>query len=394
MRTRKLYYEDTDRFECEAAVLDRTEWKGRPAVVLDRAVFYPEGGGQPCDRGTVGGVEVVDVQEREGAILHVLAAPLPDGAGQVTCRVDPDRRRDHMEQHTGQHLLSSRVLKLSGGATVSFHLGQEYSTIDVDLPELSRETADRIEDEIARIIREVHPVVIHECPPENVSDFPLRRPPPPGEEALRIVDLDGLDYSACCGTHLSNTGRIGALRILRTEKYKGMTRIYFVAGERARRDARRTAALAREAARLLGCSEDEAPDRISRTLERIKDLEVRLAAARSERAAAEAEGFLRAAPASGLLVLPVSDRTYDEVLESVKAVVGLSGRPAAAASRTDLRAVVAAPDASFRLGDRLKPLLGETGGKGGGGPAQFQAQFPDGPSLDAFLEAVRKALED
>lgn len=397
MGTRKLYYEDTDRFECEAAVLARTEWKGSPAVVLDGTVFYPEGGGQPCDLGTIGGVEVVDVRERDGEILHVLAGSLPEGEGPFRCLVDGERRRDHMEQHTGQHLLSSRVLKLAGGATVSFHLGQEYSTIDVDLPELSRETADRIEDEIARIIREGHPVTIHVCPPENVSDFPLRRPPPPGEEALRIVDLDGLDYSACCGTHLSNTGRIGALRILRTEKYKAMTRIYFSAGERARRDARRTAFLAREAARLLGCSEDEVLDRVARNLERIEDLAIRLAAARAERAEAEARIFLAGTPAAGtpaagLLVLPVSDRSYDEVLEAVKAVTGLSGRAAASGSRPDLRAVAAAPDGSARLGERLKPLLAGIGGKGGGGPAQFQAQLPDEASLTVFLEAARETL--
>ena len=392
MGTRKLYYENSDGFECEAAVLARTELAGRPAVVLDRTVFYPEGGGQPCDLGTIDGVEVTDVKELDGVILHALASPLPERGGPSLCRVDGERRRDHMEQHTGQHLLSSTVLRLAGGATVSFHLGREYSTIDVDLPELPLQTVDRVEDEIARIIREGHPVLVHECPPEKVSDFPLRRPPPPGEDALRIVDLDGLDYSACCGTHVSNTGRIGALRILRTEKYKGMTRIYFVAGERARRDARRTAALAREAARVLGCSEDETPDRIARSLDRIKDLEIRLAAARAERAEAEARIFLADAPTSGLLVLPVSDRSYEEVLEAAKAVSGASGRAAAAASRTDLRAVVAAPDASFRLGERLKPLLTETGGKGGGGPAQFQAQFPDEASLTAFLQAAHRVL--
>ncbi len=392
MGTRKLYYEDPDRLECEAAVLGRTELAGRPAVILDRTVFYPEGGGQPCDLGTIDGVPVVDVQERDGEILHALAASLPERGGPSLCRIDGERRRDHMEQHTGQHLLSSAVLGLAGGATVSFHLGREYSTIDVDLPELSRDTADRIEDEIARIIREGHPVTVHQCPPEKVSDFPLRRPPPPGEEALRIVDLDGLDYSACCGTHLSNTGRIGAHRILRTEKYKGMTRIYFTAGERARRDARRTAALAREAARLLGSSEDEVPDRVARSLDRIKELETRLASARAERAEAEAKIFLAGAPAAGLLVLPLSDRTYEEVLEAAKAVTAASGRAAAAASRPDLRAVVTAADASARLGERLKPLLPETGGKGGGGPVQFQAQFPDEAALSAFLEGAHGVL--
>lgn len=392
MRTRRLYYEDTDRIECEATVVRRTEFGGKPAVVLDATVFYPEGGGQPCDLGTLGGVPVLDVQERDGEILHVLAEPLPEGSGPVRCRIDGERRRDHMEQHTGQHLLSSTVLRLAGGATVSFHLGQEYSTIDVDLPEIPRETADRLEDEIARIIREEHPVTIHECPPENVSDFPLRRPPPAGEEALRVVDLDGIDYSACCGTHLSNTSRIGALRVLRTEKYKGMTRVYFAAGERARRYARRTAAAVRDAARILGCAEDEIPDRIARTLERMKDLEARLTEARADRAAAEARVFLAGAPASGPLVLPLSDRTYDEILEAAKAVAAVSGRTAAAASRTALRAVVAAPDGSARLGERLKPLLAGFGGKGGGGAAQFQAQFPDEASLRAFLEAARAVL--
>ena len=371
-------------------MIGRTELEGKPALVLDRTVFYPEGGGQPCDLGTIGGVSVADVQERAGEILHVLTEPLPEGPGLVFCRIDGERRRDHMEQHTGQHLLSSTVLRLAGGPTVSFHLGQEYSTIDVDLPEISRRTADLLEDEIARIIREGHPVTIHECPPERVSDFPLRRPPPAGEETLRVVDLDGIDYSACCGTHLSNTAHIGDLRILRTEKYKGMTRIYFAAGQRARRYARRYAAAAREAARLLGCSEEEAPERIARTLERIKDLEARLAEARAGRAEAEARLFLAEAPAEGLLVLPPSDRTYDEVLESAKAVTAASGRTAAAASRTDLRAVVTAPDSSFRLGERLKPLLAETAGKGGGGPSQFQAQFPDEASLRVFLDAARE----
>ncbi len=392
MRTERLYYGDTDRTECEARIVGRTEFAGRPAVVLDRTVFYPEGGGQPCDLGTIAGVEVVDVREKDGEILHVLAGPAPEGEGPFPCRIDAARRRDHAEQHTGQHLLSALVLKLAGGATKSFHLGQEYSTIDADLPELSRDIADAVEDAAAEIIRESRPVVIHECPPEDPAKFTLRRPHEEDEEVLRVVELDGLDYSACCGTHLPNTARIGALRVLRTEKYKGMTRIYFAAGRRARTDARRTARIAREAARILGCGEDEVPDRAARGAELAKDLEARLGKTRAERADAEARLFLAEAPGPGLLVLPLSDRVYDEILEDAKALAARSARPAAAASRQALRAVVAAPDASFRLGERLKPLPAEFGGKGGGGPAQFQAQFPDEAGLAAFLKAAGDLL--
>lgn len=387
-----MYYEDARLIECEAQPVQTTERKGHPAVVLDRTIFYPDGGGQPCDLGSIAGVEVLDVQEEAGTVYHVLAAPLPTGDGPLLCRIDAGRRRDHAEQHTGQHLLSATVLRFAGGATVSFHLGREHSTIDVDLADCSRETADAVEDAAAEIIRENHRIVIHECPPERVSDFPLRRPPPPGEESLRIVDMDGLDYSACCGTHLPDTGSIGALHILRTERYKGMTRIYFVAGERARLDARRTAAVAREAARVLGCSEDEAPNRAARELDRLREFETRLSRVRAERAEAEALVFLADAADSGPLVLPLSDRGYDEVVELAKAVAGRSGRPALAASRTELRAVAAAPDPSFRLGDRLKPLMAESGGRGGGGAAQFQAQFADEGTLKAFLDASRTAL--
>jgi len=392
MRTERLYYENVDRAECEARILERAEWKGRPAVLLDRTVFYPEGGGQPCDLGDISGVEVLDVQERNGEIHHVLASALPDGDETVVCHIEALRRRDHAEQHTGQHLLSATILRLAGGATVSFHLGHEYSTVDINLPDLARETLDAIEDAIAAIIRENHNVVIHECPPEKLSDFPLRRPPPQGEEALRIVDIDGLDYSACCGTHLPNTGRIGALHILRAEKYKGMTRVYFVAGQRARLDARRTVALAREAARILSCGENDVPERAARAMDRVKELEAQFAIARGERAEAEAKIFLLDAPKTGTLILPMSDRSYEEIVDAAKAVASAAGRPAAAASRTAFRAVAVAPDASFKLGERLKPVMSEAGGKGGGGAAQFQAQFPDESSLMKFLETARKVI--
>lgn len=393
MRTEKLYYKAPARTECEALILSRAERKGVFAVVLDKTLFYPEGGGQPCDLGTIGEVDVVDVREEDGEIWHYLAGPPPDGDGPVSCRIDAERRRDHSQQHTGQHLLSAVILKLAGGRTVSFHLGTEYSTIDVALPEVSREVADAVEDEAAALIRENHPITIHECPPENPSDFSLRRPHAKSEEVLRIVDLDGLDYSACCGTHLRDTGSLGAFRILRTEKYKGMTRIHFAAGERARLDARRTAAIAREAARVLGCGEDEVPEKIARGMELSRELEARLAAARGERALAEARLFLREGNSSGLWILPACDRSYEEILEDAKAVASLDGLPAAASSRAALRAVVVAGDPSFRLGERLKPLLAAWGGKGGGGATQFQAKFSDEASMAAFLEAAREVLK-
>ncbi|MBN1242771.1 MAG: alanyl-tRNA editing protein [Spirochaetales bacterium] len=394
MATTQLYYDRPDLDELDARVVRRFEMDGKPAVVLNESVFYPEGGGQPADRGFVDDIAVVEAVELGDEIALVLERPLPEGAESVNCRLDSARRRDHAQQHTAQHLLSAVILRLLGGATVSFHLGEDYSSIDVDLPAMDASDVEAVEAEIDRVILDEYPVTVHVCPPGNVEDFPLRKRPPAGEAVLRIVEIDGLDFSPCCGTHLAHTGRIRAFRVIKAEKYKGMTRVYFLAGDRALSDWKRLAGLGRELSRTFACSEDELPEKALQQKDRIAALESGRAAMVRERAALEAELALKDAGEGkrGCRVFRWDDRPFAEILETVKDISFKLGSPVIGSSVADLKAVAAAPSPDARLGERLKPVIAASGGKGGGGPTQVQAAFTDAVALEAFVTATAALL--
>ena len=174
------------------------------------------------------------VSETGGRLLHSLAGPAAFLAGdRVSLHIEADRRRDYSQAHSGQHLLSSTFMRLLGAATVSVHLSRERCFIDFDIPAIPDEDVAEAEDLVERIIADDYPIRIHSCPPEDLASFPLRKRPPQGEEVVRVVEIDGIDFTPCCGTHLGSTGELRLVRILGTEKYKGMTRLAFVAGSRA-----------------------------------------------------------------------------------------------------------------------------------------------------------------
>ena len=383
-------------------------------VILDRTPFYPEGGGQPWDLGTIAGLPVRSVIEQDGDPVHILGCNLAsvEHAGlvlgvPVRCRVDGDRRRDHTEQHTAQHLLSAMVLRILGAPTRSFHLGERYSSIDVDIPLMDRSDADAVEAAVMEVVRDDYPVITHLCPPENPDSFPLRRKPPADAEVLRILEIDGIDYTPCAGTHLRNTGAIHAFRILKTEKYKGMTRIYFLAGKRAQDDYGKLAALVREAAASAGCAEDDVATFMAGVMDKSarleNDLKVRLDQIASLEIQAlfskhpEASGIsgidiMELGHGSGLLVgtvmLLCNDRDYAAASRLAKAGAAL-GRTILVVSYEDkkIAAASAITASGMDLGKLLKPLMQSHGGKGGGS-SFFQAAFPGSAELDDFIRAL------
>lgn len=389
MRTVKLYYEQPQARECQARVQSVLTDGDVLVVELDRTILYPDGGGQPCDRGLLAGLPVSEVRESDdGRILHRVEAKAP-GAGtltigaSVTISLDWPRRLDHSQQHSAQHLLSATILRLCGGPTRSFHLGERYSVIDVDLPALPWEDALAVEDQVLRVIRENWPMVTHVCPPEDASTFPLRRKPPEGEEVLRIVEIDGLDFTPCCGTHLQSTGQLGLFRILRTEKYKGMTRVYFVAGERAYADYRGLASASRETAVALGVGEDGIAEGARSMAARLRMLELEAGSLKNQLAAFRARELAERLPKATVAV--ALDWSFDETLAAARALAEL-GRLALLGSLPELKAVAAAPNAAAALGQRLKETAASHGGRGGGGPTLFQAAFADAAAMKAFLE--------
>jgi alanyl-tRNA synthetase len=403
-RTEKVFYGEPELLEAEATVIAVEGAAEAPLVELDRTIFYPEGGGQPCDLGSIGGVEVSSVTEErspagESRILHALSGPLGalDRVGsRVQLRVDGGRRLDYSQAHTGQHLISATALRLAGSPTVSAHFGRERCAIDLDVPALSEAQVLAVGEAVELAIVEDRGLRTHLCPPEDIASFKLRRKPPEGEEALRVVEIEGLDFTPCCGLHLRSTGELRLVRILGTEKYKGMTRMYFLAGGRAAADYAAVSRIAQEAARCLGASVADLADAALREARRRRELELALGALEKERAALEASsapeaGSPRPGGEPSLALRRYSDRAAASLMATAKAFAQ-AGMACLLASIPELTVQALSPEPGTELGSRLKGPLAAAGGRGGGGPSSFRATFPDAASLELFLREAEGVL--
>ncbi len=393
MATVRRYYEDVDLDRGEATILSIENIEGKRAVVLDSTIFYPEGGGQSDDRGTINGAAVTAVRERGTDILHFVDGPLAAALapGKAELRIDAGRRRDFATQHTAQHLLSATILRLFGAPTLSMHLGDETCTIDVDTPELGATALAAAEEAAFDIIETDYPVIAHLCPPEDIAAFPLRKRPPADEAVIRVIEIDGYDYSPCCGTHLPSTGRIGAIKIIGAERYKGMTRVTFVAGRRAFRDHRAVRAAAEKAATTLKVPPAETGTATVALAERLAQQERTLLNLRETLAGHEA-ARLAAASGGKTVVECFADRGIDEALRVGRALQRLTDAVIVVASLADRKAAALTARKDADLRPTMKALLEARHGVGGGGPSYFQAAFDSKADLDGFLAAARSAF--
>ena len=246
----RLYYTDPYLTEFNARVVEHLDWKGHPAVVLDHSAFYPTSGGQPSDRGYICGIPVIGVEVREAddSIVHVMGETLT--AEQGIGLVEWERRFDHMQHHTGQHILSAACEQLLDAETVSFHLGSEMCTIDLNKPRITSESMEPVESLVNLVIWEDRTVTTRFATPSEVEGLDLRNSPTM-EGPVRLVDVDGFDVNPCGGTHVARTGEIGLLKIVRLD-YRGTeTRVEFLCGARAVADyGRKNEALLQLAGRL------------------------------------------------------------------------------------------------------------------------------------------------
>ena len=229
--TERLYYDDAYTTQFEANVTQTRAIDGHTAVALDRSFFYPTSGGQAHDLGTLNGVPVIDVQvDDDGVVWHILgrAAKLENP---VSGEIDWQRRYDHMQQHAGQHLLSQAFFHKLGLETVSVHFGEAFSTLDLDVEEISAEQLTTVEDYANAIVWENRPIYTYFVADADLASIPLRRPPKVTGQ-IRIVEIEQFDWSACGGTHVQRTGEIGVVALLRTEKIRRQTRVHFLCGGR------------------------------------------------------------------------------------------------------------------------------------------------------------------
>jgi len=382
--TERLYYQDSYLTRFEARVIT-----GGTEAVLDRTAFYPSSGGQPNDLGELGGAVVRDVTEDEtGRILHVLDRPV-DAGTKVEGKVDWGRRFSYMQQHTGQHLLSAVVQDLYGWATLSFHLGAEVSTIDLSAESVSAAQLERIESEANSRITANLPVTVAFEDAETVQG--LRKASERGG-TLRVISIEGLDRSACGGTHVRATGEIGCLLIRKHEKVRGSLRVEFVCGGRAVARAREDFRLLSRVARSFSAGLEEAPDLVANLMEQAKEAEkakrklaLELAALRGR----ELYGATAVDEEGCRVRLEVVAALDEEARALAQSFTAQAGARFVALCKSPPSVLYAVSEGiAPAAGERLKELLALNAGRGGGAARTAQGSLPDAGAAERVAEAL------
>lgn len=370
----RLYYTNAYQTEFEARITGVTTVNQQPAVVLDQSYFYPTSGGQPYDTGMLNSQLVVEVVIGEaGEVLHILQEPLPDAQrGQmVHGSIDWERRYDHMQQHSGQHLLSQIFYQRFGLETVSVHFGATESTLDLESPELTPEQLDEAEAAAMQLVYAALPINVYFIDEQELHTIPLRRPPKVSG-TVRIVEIDRFDYSACGGTHCRTTAEIGPIKLTRVERRRGQVRVTFLCGRRAWVDYQAKHQLITTAANLFSNEISLVPSLIERNMSQIKELQHQLALLQTALLRVEAEQLLATAfdyQGYRLLQLVFTDKDVNTVkqlasqLQQQERVICLFS--AVQAEKTTLIFARAA-DVNLHMGNLLRDVLREIGGKGGG----------------------------
>ena len=391
--TKRLYFENAYQTEFTARVEEQSIRQGKDAVVLDQTGFYPESGGQPADWGRLGQAQVVHVFEDGETIVHLLDRKL--GQTDVRGVIDWGRRFDHMQQHTGQHILSQCFLEIVRGETRSFHLGELSSTLEIGVNAISEENLERVEARANEIVFEDREVKTYFVRAEEAGQVPFRRPPQK-EGSIRVVEVDGFDFSACGGTHCRRTGEVGVIKILRWDKIRGNLRFEFLCGRRARIDyARKNRALL-EIGALLSVGENDAAAAVQKTIRESKDLRKKQRQLQEALIGYQAEEIVRAA--EGRLVRSSwTDRTADDARLMALRVIRLAECVVLFAVRGEAR-----DHLIFACSDRLPldmreliPLLAaKVPAKGGGSATLVEIVVKKGIALDPLLSAAEEFLED
>src|SRR6266849_6532942 len=298
--TERLYYHDSRLLEFDARVINLSETdKGQIAVTLDRTAFYPTGGGQPTDIGSLGEARVVDCIDAEDAsILHVIQGPVPQMGQTVHGKVDWLRRLDHMQQHTGQHILSAAFVRLFAAPTHSFRVLEHECEIDVALDDPADERIEQAVDLANQIIWENRPMTIRHVTSVEAANLPLRKEPS-REGELRVIEIEDFDLTPCGGTHAKSTGEVGLIAVRSWERAKGLTRIQFMAGIRVLADYRKANRTARDVAALFSAGREDSPALVAQLVVENKKLRRRVSELEEVACRVEAEELLKQASEGG-----------------------------------------------------------------------------------------------
>jgi alanyl-tRNA synthetase len=397
--TEKLYYNNIDQDEFEAKTVNVSEDKKQWKVVLDRTCFYPEGGGQPADKGWLNNIPVTEVQKEGDTIFHYLSKH--PGEGTIKGKIDMQWRKDFMQQHTGQHIISGALWKIGKYKTVSVHMGGDYTTIEIEAPEISEEELINTEDLANKIIAEDMPVRAILTTNREVDNFPLRKPTGVIGN-VRLVQIGDFDCVGCGGLHLDSTRKVQLIKAIGLEKIRGNARIAWKIGERALKDYRQKDKVIAGLKPLLATREDLLVQKTEELLEELSTQKKKSGRLESRLAETIANDLYRNSkdlPGSGCKVITQALNDEDELLvkrilknllKKEKLLVCLvnqvSGR---------LRwSIGCSEDISFPFDDIKAELLAIIDGKGGGRHPLWQGSGQKPEAVEDFLKAFQTLVED
>jgi alanyl-tRNA synthetase len=392
MRTEKLFNDNPYLIEFEAEVLDIVPYGDKFGVVLNRTAFYPEGGGQPYDTGQLNDVDVLEVMEKDGELLHITDRPLE--AKSVKGMINWTRRFDHMQQHTGQHILSACFEKLMNGRTDSFHLGRDIVSIEINVDTFSENDAANIENMANSIIYSNLPVTAQIVEPEELKKLPLRKQPKVTEN-IRIVEVQGTDFSPCAGTHVRATGEVGMIKIKHWEKCKGGIRFTFVCGYRALKDYALLNSISKDLGEKLSARDFELSAAVAKLIADYKNVQKQLSAATQELLMQEAEKLLEeTSPVGGVKIISrlMDGKGMNDAKMLGQHLTQVPGTVALLVCSNETAQVLftRSEDVELDMNSLLRAVAPIIEGKGGGNSRTAQG---GGSKMDA-LEQFLKAAED
>lgn len=380
----------------EARVLNRDKTSRGYEVILDRTAFYPTGGGQPNDTGWLDDSPVIDVVEEKGNIIHVLSQPVQ--GERITGKIDWERRFDHMQQHLGQHILSSCFEKLADADTVGFHLGSQYVYIDLHRADLPEETIYRAEDMANEIVFRNMAVKTYIVSREDLPGIPLRKPPSVTED-IRIVEVDGFDFCPCGGTHPTCTGSVGMIKIRKWEKNKDSLRLEFVCGKRALQDFRDKNTSVNKISSLLSVRDYEVPGAVERITAENKRLSKAAEDLKEQYYSLEASAMVRDARKIGpykMVRFMFYKKPFDEI-KMLASKITEHGGCIALLCTSDAKAqliISRSPDVPIDLRPVFKEAMALAGGKGGGSSAVVQGGVETPEKAQIVIDKTVEALEE
>jgi alanyl-tRNA synthetase len=403
--TERLYYHDSFLYDFEAQVREMQDHP-KPAIFLDRTAFYPTSGGQISDTGVISTdneeLRVTEVADAEdGRVIHYLEAPgkaLQPGT-KIHGQIDRSRRRDHMQQHTGQHVLSAAFVRLFDLHTASFHMGDDHSSIDLDTATLTKEQIEQAERLANDIILENRPVEIRFVTRDEAATLGLRKIPVADRDELRIIDIHDFDLSACGGTHVNQTGQIGCIQLRKTEKVRQGWRVEFVAGQRAVATARRDYSALTETAALFSAHIYDVPVQARKSLDEIRNLRKQCEQSLEELAEEQAAAILAGIPEENsrkLVVRTFADRDMNFLKLLAQKLTRIAPNVVVLLGTTSpQRSLVFAQSAGqpADMGKLMKDTLAKVGGRGAGSKDMAQGGVPDAQSLSAALESAASQID-